>query len=188
MNIQEYFQGLMSDDQLNEILNKQHYSFAHELMPYVMENHFQDLLNHVVNKTVDDWITQLWNKYSDNSMSEYNSLICPTYHFAKPTKELSLIYFVMPAPRKSPEAAFVAILFMMDDSLPSQWRRSYFTLELALTAAPYWVLGGWDNSQRNFSISAEKEANYLYLSENSYFFWDGKYLILGRCLFSNNIR
>ncbi len=147
MDIQEYFKGLMSDDKLSEILNKQHYGFAHELMPYIVQNHFQDLLNHVVNKTADNWIMQLWNKYSDNSMDEYNSLIYPTYHFAKPTEELELIYFVMPAPRKSPEAAYTAILFMMDDSLPSQWIRSYFTLELALAEAPYWVLGEWDNSQ-----------------------------------------
>lgn len=62
MDIQEYLKGLMSNDKLIEILNKQHYGFVHELMPYIVQNHFQDLLNHVVNKTADNWIMQLWNK------------------------------------------------------------------------------------------------------------------------------
>jgi hypothetical protein len=147
MNIEEYLSELMSDDELSNLLSKQHYNFAHKLMPYIVENHFQDILNHVVNKTADSFVVQLWNEYSDDSMSEYNSLVYPTYHFAKPTEELELIYFVMPSPRKITEAAYTAILFMMDNSLPFQWRRSYFTLELGLAEAPYWVLGEWKNSQ-----------------------------------------
>jgi hypothetical protein len=146
MDIQEYFKGLISDQQFSKALNRQHYTFAHKLMPYIVENHFHELVSKVVDESAQSWILQLWNQCSEISIPEYTAVICPTCHFIKPFDELGLIYIAMPAPRVSTEAAYIAVCFLIDKSVPSEWLRSYYTLELGLATSAYWVLGEWENS------------------------------------------
>ncbi|MBN4003862.1 hypothetical protein [Nostoc sp. LPT] len=146
MDIQEYFNGVINNQQLNEMLNQQHYTFAHKIMPYIVENNFQELVSKVIDKSAQDWILQLWNKCSGIQNYNYTSLIYPICNFTRHSEDIGLIYIAMPAPRVSPEAAYIAVIFLIDDDLPSDWLRSYFTLELGLAASAYWTLGEWDNS------------------------------------------
>jgi hypothetical protein len=145
MDIQEYFKGLISNQQFSDGLHRQHYVFAHQLMPYIVENQFSELVSKVANESAQSWISQVWNECSDISISNYTAVVHPTFHFMNPSDELGLIYIAMPAPRVPPEAAYAAVIFLIDNGSPSEWLRSYFTLELGLAKSAYWVLGGWDN-------------------------------------------
>ncbi|WP_026733511.1 hypothetical protein [Fischerella sp. PCC 9605] len=133
--------------ELSDKLHKQHYDFAHKLLPNIIDNYFPELLSRVVNNSVQDWILQLWNNCADDSILNYCTAIYPTCKFVKPSDEIGLIYFVMPAPRANPEAAYTAVIFLIDDDSPSEWLRSYFTLELGAYIIPpvHWILGEWDN-------------------------------------------
>ncbi len=62
MDIQEYFKGLISDQQFSEALNQQHYTFAHKVIPYIVENHFPELVTKVGNESAQSWISQVWNE------------------------------------------------------------------------------------------------------------------------------
>lgn len=146
MDIQEYFKGLINNQQFSEMLNQQHYTFAHKLMPSIVDNHFQELVNKVINKSAQDWILKLWKECSDIQIINYTALVYPICNFTRHSENIGLIYITMPAPRVSPEAAYIAVIFLIDDDLPSDWLRSYFTLELGLAASAYWTLGEWDNS------------------------------------------
>lgn len=146
MNIQEYFKGLISNQQFSETLNQQHYAFAHKLMPYIVENNFQELVSKVIDKSAQNWILELWNKCSNIPIDDYTALVYPICNFTKYSDEIGLIYIAMPAPRVSPEAAYIAVIFFIDEDLPSEWLRSYFTLELGLATSAHWILGEWDNS------------------------------------------
>ncbi|WP_016949455.1 hypothetical protein [Anabaena sp. PCC 7108] len=146
MDIQEYFKGLISDQQFSENLNQQHYKFAHQLMPYIVENNFNDLVSKVIDKSAQNWILQLWNKYSELPIPNYTALVYPICNFTKHSDNIGIIYITMPAPRVSPEAAYMAVIFKIDNDPPSEWLRSYFTLELAVTTSAYWTLAEWENS------------------------------------------
>lgn len=146
MDIQEYFKGLINNQQFSEMLNQQHYTFAHKLMPSIVDNHFQELVNKVINKSAQDWILKLWNECSDIQIINYTALVYPICNFTRHSKDIGLIYITMPAPRVSPEAVYIAVIFLIDDDLPSDWLRSYFTLGLGLAASAYWTLGEWDSS------------------------------------------
>ncbi|MFM2060349.1 MAG: hypothetical protein RLZZ507_19 [Cyanobacteriota bacterium] len=146
MDISEYFKGLISNQQFSENLNQQHYNFAHQLMPYVVENNFPDLLNRVINESAQNWLLQIWNKYSDLEIPSYTALVHPICSSINHSEDIGLIYITMPAPRVSPEVAYIAIVFKIDNDSPSDWLRSYFTLELGLTTSAYWTLGEWNKS------------------------------------------
>lgn len=146
MEIQEYFKGLISNQQFSEALHRQHYSFAHKFMPYIVENHFPELVSKIANESAQSWIVQVWNECCDLSIPEYTAIAYPTFHFINPSDELGLIYIDMPTPRVATEAAYAAVIFLINNGSPSEWLRSYFTLELGLAKSAYWLLGGWDNS------------------------------------------
>lgn len=146
MDIQEYFKGLISDQQFSEVLHRQHYTFAHKLMPYIVENHFPEIVSKIANESAESWISQVWNECSDISIPLYTGVVHPTFHFMNPSDELGIIYIAMPAPRVASEAVYAAVIFLIDNGSPSEWLRNYFTLELGLAKSAYWVLGGWDDS------------------------------------------
>lgn len=150
MDMQEYFKLLISDQELSTALNKQHYCFAHRMMPYIVENHFHDLVNKVINESAQSWILDLWNQSNEAtqlSLSEYTALIHPKTHFVQASEELGVILIAMPTPRVSPEAAYAAVVFAFDQHYPpSQWLRGYFTLELGVDTSVHWTLGEWDSS------------------------------------------
>jgi hypothetical protein len=146
MDIQEYFKGMISNQQFSKVLNQQHYSFAHKIMPYIVENHFSDLVSKISDQSAQSWILQLWSECSEISISEYTTVVHPTYHFIQPSNGVGLIYIVMPPPRVSPEVLYAAVIFFMDDDSPSEWLRGYFTLELGLSTSVYWILGEWNDS------------------------------------------
>jgi hypothetical protein len=54
----------------------------------------------------------------------------------------------MPAPRVIAEAAYTAIIFLIDDDRPSDWLCSYYSLELgsciSTSQSVRWVLAKWD--------------------------------------------
>lgn len=134
--------GKKEQEELSAKLNRQHYGFAHKAIPYVIQNHFDDLISNVINNLAQAWTLQLWNDCADESMDNYNMVVCPACKFIKLSDNLGLIYFVMPAPRVSTEAVYTAIIFLIDDDPPSDWLRFYFTLELGTPMR--WVLGEWD--------------------------------------------
>lgn len=149
MNQQEYIRQIMLAEQdaqadLSKKLNQQHYKFAHKLMPYMSENYFDKLVSEVLDNGLQNWVLQVWSSCADESMLNYCKVVYPKCQFIKPSDELGLIYFVMPAPRVTTEAAYIAIIFLIDDDEPSEWLRSYFTLELG--AFNSWILGEWDDS------------------------------------------
>lgn len=133
--------------EFGEKLHRQHYDFAHKLIPEIVQNYFDELISKVINDSAQEWILQLWNNCADDTILNYCTVAHPICNFIKPSDELSLIYFVMPAPRVNPEAAYTAIIFSIDDDPPSEWLRSYFTLELGVyVASPiHWILGEWDH-------------------------------------------
>lgn len=149
MDIQEYFKGMMSAQEFSETLNQQHYSFAHKLMPYIVENHFSKLVRKFSDQSAQAWILQLWNKCSEISISEYTEAVYPSCHFVQPSNEIGVIYLVMPSPRVNPEALYAAVVFFTSIDSPSEWLRAYFTLELGLSTSPYWTLGEWDEAGHN---------------------------------------
>lgn len=170
MNVQEVvnsmFEKIMSDDRrLSEILNKQHYHFAHKLIPYIVDNSFSKVLNSFTDETTEDLISQLWNDFCNNPIPKYNLAVHPRFYLAKSEvfeelelEDLGLIYFVMPAPRKPTEALYGAIVFMIDNDIPSsEWTRSYFTLELGLGELPYWMLGKWEDGRHGSIRELELE-------------------------------
>lgn len=117
------------------------------MMPYIVRNHFHDLVSKVINKSAQDWILQLWCEGSEIPGSNYASLVHPKCHFIQPSDEIGVILISMPAPRVPTEAAHIAVVFLVDKHRsPSEWLRYYFTLELGLGTSAYWVLGAWDNS------------------------------------------
>lgn len=147
MNIQEIFSGLITDQQFGEAINKQHYSFVHVTMPYIVKNHFHDLIGMVNNDSAQDWILQIWCDSSEILNSDYAALVYPKCHLIKPSDEIGIILISMPDPRVPTEAAYTAVVFAEDKYCsPSEWLRYYFTLELGLDSSAYWVLGAWDDS------------------------------------------
>ncbi|MGB3693192.1 MAG: hypothetical protein WA865_20005 [Spirulinaceae cyanobacterium] len=146
MDFQEYLKGMISDQKFSEVLHKQHYSFAHKIIPYIVENHFPELVSKILDQSVQSWILQLWNEYAEISIPEYTKAVYPTCNFIQPSDNVGLIYFVMPSPRVSPEVLYAAAIFFMDDDAPSEWLRGYFTLELGLSTSAYWTLCEWDDS------------------------------------------
>jgi hypothetical protein len=147
MDIQEYLNNQMNPQELAEMVHKQHYAFCHVLMPHIVENYFEDLVNKIIDESAQSWILELWNNSFDNSIPEYTQVIYPKCNFVKTTDGIGLIYFIMPAPRVSPESAYTVVVFSIDDDSPSNWLRSYFTLELGIAISPYWILGEWNNSE-----------------------------------------
>ena len=148
MSIQEYISGLISDQQFSDAVNKQHYSFAHRMMPYIVENHFHDLLSKCINESAQDWILQIWREGDEIAGSSYATLVYPVCCLTQPSDEFGVILISMPAPRVPSEAVYAAVMFAVDKSrLPSEWLRYYFTLELALDTSAHWVLGAWDDSK-----------------------------------------
>lgn len=132
---------------LGEKLHRQHYDFAHKLMPYLIQNHFDELISGVVNKSLQAWIRELWDNCADDDVAGYGSAVYPTCGFIQPSDELSLIYFALPAPRANPEAVYSAVVFLASENSPSDWLRSYFTLELGTFMHPpmHWTFAEWDH-------------------------------------------
>ncbi|TBR61436.1 hypothetical protein B4U84_11730 [Westiellopsis prolifica IICB1] len=138
--------GEQGQIELSEKLHRQHYDFAHKLIPYVVQDHFDELISNLINNSVQDWVIQLWNNCGDDAIFSYCTVVHPICNFTKLSDEIGLIYFIMPAPRVNPEAVYTAVVFLMDDDPPSDWLRSYFTLELGAYITPpiHWTLGEWD--------------------------------------------
>ena len=138
MNINEYLSGLISEQQFSDAVNKQHYSFAHRIMPYIVKNHFHDLVSKVINESAQDWILQIWREGYVVTGSNYSALVHPTCHFIQPSDGIGVILISMPAPRVPSEAVYTAVMFEVNKHrLPSEWLRYYFTLELGLATSAY---------------------------------------------------
>lgn len=152
MNLQEYFNSMISNEQCSTILHKQHYCFAHQMMPYVVENHFQELVRKAIDETAQDWILHLWNQsneFTQVPLADYSAFVHPEVSFVQlEADEIGVIFFTMPSPRISPEAIYSAVVFAFEEGYsPSQWLRCYFTLELSVDTAIAWTLGEWKNSK-----------------------------------------
>jgi hypothetical protein len=144
--------GLISNKQFSEAVNQQHYSFAHKMMPYIVKNHFHDLVSKVIDKSAQDWILRLWDDSSEIPSSTYTTLVHPKCHFIPPSDDIGVILISMPAPRVCTEAIYTAVVFAVEKHRsPFEWLRYYFTLELGLSTSAHWVLGAWDDSgHKNF--------------------------------------
>jgi hypothetical protein len=136
---------IISNQEFEKSLNEQHYNFAHRIVPHLIDNYFSELVNSCINKTAQDWIVKIWNDCLNNSHNQYTSLVYPTCNILMQSDKIGLIYFVMPAPRIPPEAAYSTAIFIKEKTSPTKWQRRYFTLELGLANSAYWVLGEWKN-------------------------------------------
>jgi hypothetical protein len=128
--------GQAGTEQLEELLHRQHYDFVHKVVPYLIENHFDELIAKISNGSVQEWITQIWNNSGDTPLENYSASVQPVCKFIKASEEIGVIYFLMPAPRTTGETLYTAIIFLIDEDLPSLWLRRYFTLELGAYFLP----------------------------------------------------
>jgi hypothetical protein len=153
--------GQAGAEQLAELLHRQHYDFAHKLVPYIIREHFDDLISGLANNSTQQWICRIWKDSGDASLANYSAAAYPTCQFIKASDEIGVVYFVMPTPRTSGEALYTSIVFLMDEDLPSTWLWRYFTLELGslLVSSPHlkiskegedpsvdWTFAEWDDS------------------------------------------
>jgi hypothetical protein len=148
--------GQAGAEHLGELLHRQHYDFAHKTVPYVIENHFDTLISSVSDGTIQEWIFQIWNNSGDDVLVNYSIAVHPDCKFLKISEDIGVIYFVMPAPRPQGETLYTAIVFLMDEDLPSTWLRRYFTLELGSyvpstllengNSSVHWTFAEWADS------------------------------------------
>ena len=147
MNIQDYFDRQISSQQFGNLVHQQHYSFTHKIMPYVLQNHFNDLVRNISSATVQDWILNIWLQASNDRIADYGNLFFPKCHFFAPIDDINVIALSMPAPRIPAEAAYIALVFIEDKTSSfSEWIKLYFTLELGLGESAFWVLAEWSDS------------------------------------------
>jgi hypothetical protein len=154
--------GQAGAEQLAELLHRQHYDFAHKLVPYIISEHFDDLISGLANNSAQQWICRIWKDSGDAALANYSAAVYPVCQFIKASDEIGVVYFVMPAPRTTGEALYTSIVFLMDEDLPSTWLSRYFTLELGslLIPSPYlqvsmedgdpsvrWTFAEWDHSE-----------------------------------------
>lgn len=45
-------------EKLQELLHRQHYAFAHRILPYVVENQFDELVLRIADGSFQEWILQ----------------------------------------------------------------------------------------------------------------------------------
>ena len=148
MSIEDYFNKRISVQQFSDAVNKQHYTFAHKTIPYIVQKHLNDLVGNIFNATIQDWIFNIWLKGSEDLILNYVNLFYPKCHFFDPVDDINVIIISMPDPRIPPEAAYTAVIFIGDKNYsPSEWVRFYFTLELGLDESVFWVLGEWSDSE-----------------------------------------
>ncbi len=154
--------GQVGAEQLGKLIHRQHYDFAHKVIPYIIENHADNLISGLADNSTQEWLCRIWNDGGDSVLNNYSAAVYPACQFVKASEEIGLVYFVMPAPRTSGEALYTAIVFLMDEDLPSTWLWRYFTLELGsyLVSLPHlsisiddpdpavgWTFAEWSDSQ-----------------------------------------
>ena len=148
-------------EKLRKFLHRQHYDFAHKLVPYIIGEHFDELISGLTNNLNQEWICRIWKNSGDATLANYSVAVYPLCQFIKASDEIGVIYFVMPAPRTTGEALYTSIVFLMDEDSPSTWLWRYFTLELGslLVSSSYlkistedaepsvnWTFAEWDDS------------------------------------------
>jgi hypothetical protein len=147
VDIRNYLSAFVSDEQFSHEASKQHYSFAHGVMPYIVENHFHDLVAKVIDESAQNWLFQVWCEDFEITGSNYSALVYPRCQFVRPVDEVGVVLISMPAPRVPPEAVYAAVVFNINEEQdPSQWLRYYFTLELGLGTSVNWIIGEWNDS------------------------------------------
>lgn len=60
--------------EFGEKLHRQHYDFAHKLIPEIVQNYFDELISKVINDSAQEWILQLWNNCADDTIAILNEL------------------------------------------------------------------------------------------------------------------
>lgn len=155
--------GQVGNEHLGELLHRQHYDFAHKVVPYVIKEYFEELVNQLVNGSVQEWINQLWTNNVDDTLINYSVAVHPVCQYAKASEEIGLIYFIMPAPRTTGEALYTAIVFLMDEDSPSTWLWRYFTLELGVYLVPSYLLtaSADDGDLTRWTFAEWNESNHI---------------------------
>jgi hypothetical protein len=148
--------GETGTKQLEELLHRQHYDFAHKLVPYLAWERFDELIRAFENDSAQEWINEIWSNLGDAPLESLSVTVYPICQLKKISSEIGVIYFAMPAPRTTGEVVYSSIVFLMDQEPSSLWLRRYFTLELgayiasssSLEASPaHWTLAEWDTSK-----------------------------------------
>lgn len=147
--------GESGTKQLEELLHRQHYDFAHKLVPYLIWERFDELINAFEIDAAQQWINEIWSNLGNTPLESLSIVVYPICQLKKISEQIGVIYFVMPAPRTTGEVVYSGIVFLMDQEPPELWLRRYFTLELgAYTSSSYslesspahWTLAEWDTS------------------------------------------
>jgi hypothetical protein len=168
--------GQAGKEQLVELLHRQHYDFAHKLVPCIIMEHFDDLISSLTDNSTQQWICQIWRDNGDATLVNYSTAVYPTCQFIRASDEIGVVYFVMPTPRTTAEALYTSIVFLMNEDLPSTWLWRYFTLELGslFVPSPYlqvsiedgdssvsWIFAEWDDSSHFLSAAvAEAQSDW----------------------------
>jgi len=154
--------GQAGAEKLGDLLHRQHYDFAHKLVPYIIEKHFDELISGLADNSSQEWICRIWKDSGNVTLANYSVAVHPICQFAKASDGIGVVYFVMPTPRTSGETLYTAIVFLMSEDLPSTWLQRYFTLELGslLVQSPdlkvfiedgepsvHWTFAEWSDSK-----------------------------------------
>ena len=79
-------------EQLGEFLHRQHYDFAHKLVPYITGEYFDDLLSGITDNSTQEWICRIWNDSSDARLTNYSVAVYPVCQFIKASDEIGVVY------------------------------------------------------------------------------------------------
>jgi hypothetical protein len=136
-------------EQLQKLLHRQHYDFAHKAVPYLIWERFDELIQAFETDSAQEWINEIWSDFGDAPLKNFSVPVYPICEFEKFSAEIGLIYFIMPAPRTTGEVVYSSAVFLMDKEPCSTWLRRYFTLELGAYFPEYndpahWTLAEWD--------------------------------------------
>ena len=143
----------MTDSLLNALLNapkarKQHYYFAHAVLPALVHANPEKMLAILQSAEGDSYLLDLWNSIGkDIEDLEDEDLVTPEglSYFIKNLDEQSQIVLVrLPAPEKRSEAYFIGLVFSPKRRSFMFWKTSifvrYFTLEIGMGRT---IIGEW---------------------------------------------
>ena len=83
-------QNRIESNRIGKVLHDQHYQFAHRVIPHILENQFDELIHCFSQNTMQDWIVQIWQDLSDDSLDYYSSYVFPLCDFVKSEENMGV--------------------------------------------------------------------------------------------------
>ena len=64
--------GQAGAEKLGDLLHRQHYDFAHKLVPYIIEKHFDELISGLADNSSQEWICRIWKDSGNVTLANYS--------------------------------------------------------------------------------------------------------------------